>query len=356
MKTYSAYLTLVLPVLILSSCTSSVYRQVYPTLLDGKYDSEFPYKGCSEQLEEISQSVKRLTVMAHYKSYAFPLVDSVTLPDITPQSLSARQERLGFQHHTTAGTATVIYNEDGKLALLTCAHVVSHRDTAISYHRGEDGAATPFVRSFAVKTSQLNFLNEVAGGTALEILALDRQSDIAILGQKLTPQQTVGVRVFTYPFGKARELEWGTFVYLFGYPSGYKMITKGIVSIPTKTGSGSFLVDAVVSPGSSGAIALAIRDGIPNFELVGLVKMIPAEASFVLSPSIREWNVDYDPYEPYRGDIFIERKMEIQYGIAQAIPAEAVLEFIQKSQDQLAAKGYQLRPLVRPPEAEKRSM
>jgi hypothetical protein len=159
-----------------------------------------------------------------------------------------------------------------------------------------------------------------------------------------------------YPFGRAKELEWGTFVYLFGYPSGYRMITKGIVSSPNKSGQGSFIVDAVVSPGSSGAIVLAVRDGIPNFELVGIVKLIPAQSSFVLSPSKREGDEEYDPGEPYRGDVFVERKTEIQYGIAQAIPAEAIVDFIRKNQQQLQSQGYHLESLLQPPEAEKKKL
>ena len=45
---------LILPliILIMMGCGAS-YEAVYPTLSDGKYDSEFPYRNCSEQLEDI---------------------------------------------------------------------------------------------------------------------------------------------------------------------------------------------------------------------------------------------------------------------------------------------------------------
>jgi hypothetical protein len=356
MKVPWVFLVLILSSLVISSCAPSVYKEVYPTLLDGRYDSEFPYRGCSKQLEEISESVKRLTVMAHYKCYAFAVSDSVTLSVLTAKFLESQVAQMTFQDHATAGTATAIFSENGRIALLTCAHVVNFPDTVVSYYIGAQQKPSRFIKSYAIKTNQLNFLNEIPGGTDLEILALDRTSDIAIVGQKLQPHQTVGVRVFMYPFGRAKELEWGTFVYLFGYPSGYRMITKGIVSSPNRSGQGSFLVDAVVSPGSSGAIALAVRDGIPNFELVGIVKLIPAQSSFVLSPSKREGDDEYDPDEPYRGDVFVERKTEIQYGIAQAISAEAIADFIRKNQLQLEGKGYHLESLLRPPEAEKKKL
>jgi hypothetical protein len=59
-----------LPALIFLSCSSSnVYKEAYPLLIDGRYDSEFPYKSCSEQLEDISESIKFINTIAYYKVY-----------------------------------------------------------------------------------------------------------------------------------------------------------------------------------------------------------------------------------------------------------------------------------------------
>jgi hypothetical protein len=336
------------------SCAPSIYKEVYPTLADGKYDSEFPYRGCSEQLEEISESVKRVSVMTSYKSYAFSLEDSVRLSGITPQVLQRAERDASFQHQSNAGTGTMIYNQDGRIALLTCAHVVDFPDTAITYYLSENRQPTVYVKSFSLRMSQLIFLSDVAGGVALEVLALDRAADLVFLGQKLDARQTLGVRAFAYPFGKAKELEWGTFVYLFGYPAGYRMVTKGIVSSPNRDGKGSFIVDAIVAPGASGSIALAIRDGVPNFELVGLVKLIPAQISYLLAPWTKGGEIQYDPQERYQGEIYVERKTEIQYGIVQIIPSETVLDVIQKNLRQLAEKGYDLRFLVQPKQPQKK--
>jgi hypothetical protein len=340
------------PVSVISiSCAPSIYKEVYPTLADGKYDSEFPYRGCSQQLEEISESVKRISVMTSYKCYSIPLKDSVRFSEISPQVLERGERAVSFQHQSNAGTGTMIYNRDGRIALLTCAHVVDFPDTATTYYLSENRQPTVYVRTFSLRKSQLIFLSEVAGGIALEVLALDRAADLVLLGQKLDARQTLGVRAFTYPFGKAKELEWGTFVYLFGYPSGYRMVTKGIVSSPNKDGKGSFIVDAVVTPGASGSIALAIRDGVPNFELVGLVKLIPAQVSYLLAPWTRGGEIQYEPQELYQGEIYVERKTEIQYGIVQIISSETVLDMIQRNLRQLAEKGYDLRFLVQPGQA-----
>ncbi|MCK7529466.1 MAG: hypothetical protein MZV64_73895 [Ignavibacteriales bacterium] len=53
------------------------------------------------------------------------------------------------------------------------------------------------------------------------------------------------------------------------------MVTKAIVSNPSRDESGSFLVDAVVNNGMSGGLVLAIKDGVPNFEMVGMIQWVP---------------------------------------------------------------------------------
>ncbi len=326
---------------ILNSCSSTIYKEVYPTLLDGRYDSEFPYRGCSKQLEEISETVKRITVMAHYKTYSFQQSDSIRLSDITKDFLGRLEPVAAYQHHSVAGTGTVIYNENNRVALLTCAHVINFPETLVTRYVEGNSRTSPYLRSIAVKMSQLIFLNDVAGGLTLEILAIDPSSDLALVGQQLEERQSRVVRVFRYPLGQAQQLEWGSFVYVFGYPSGYRTITKGIVSLPDRVPRGTFVVDAVVSPGSSGSIALAIRDGVPNFELVGIIKLIPAQVSYILAPA-GEGDVEYDPLEPYRGEVFVHRKSEAQQGIALAISTEMILSFIENNNERLMRKGYNL--------------
>ena len=58
---------------LLTSCSTVSYEAIYPTLKDGKYDSEFPYRGSSSELEAISHSVKRINSTCFYKTYIFDL-------------------------------------------------------------------------------------------------------------------------------------------------------------------------------------------------------------------------------------------------------------------------------------------
>ena len=86
----------------------------------------------------------------------------------------------------------------------------------------------------------------------MEVLAIDRKSDIAILGKEIEGEKPNNIKVFPYLMGDSKELEWGSFVYIMGFPLGHAMITRGIVSDPYKIRKGSFLIDAVFNQGFSG--------------------------------------------------------------------------------------------------------
>jgi hypothetical protein len=334
--------------LLLSACSSSVYRDVYPTLMDGRYDSEFPYRGCSKQLEEISETVQMLNCIAYYRTYPFTYAEAVTRDRVTEELLKRKEQSSVYVNSTSAGTATIVYYNDRNIALLTCAHIVAFEDTIVAYYIGEDQRPTRFVKSIAVKEKQTNYVAVLPEGGEVEVLAIDRTTDVALVGRRFTVEPQFAPRVFTYPEGEARDLEWGTFVYLFGYPSGYKMVTKGIVSSPNKDRRGAFMVDAMFSRGFSGGIVLAIRDGIPNFELVGLIKLVSAHSSLVLTPVKENGDVVFDPLQPYKGEMFVERRTEVESGITLAVPVEAVREFIRSHSDEIRSHGYKLTGFLKP--------
>lgn len=334
--------------LILPACTSSVYKEVYPTLNDGRYDSEFPYKGCSRQLEEISETVHMLSSIAYYRTYTFGLEERITRSRLDDDLLRQKRDKSVYVNSTASGTATTVYYENRRIAVLTCAHIVDFEDTVVSYYIDSNRRLTPFLKSAAIKEKQSNYVAVFPEGGEMEILAMDKQADVAILGRTFFLEPSIRLPVFRYPTGKARDLEWGTFVYLFGFPSGYKMVTKGIVSSPNKDRRGSFMVDAMFSRGFSGGIALAIRDGVPNFELVGIIKLVSAHSSYILTPEKENGETVYDPAVPYDGAIYVERKTEIESGITQAVPVEAIREFIRLNAPALQAKGYVLTGFLKP--------
>lgn len=326
--------------LLNSGCTKRIYDVVYPTLNDGKYDTEFPYKDCSDQLERIAGTVKRLNHIAYYTAYIMPPEAKITRNALHGLKLRDLAMQTSTYHQTASGTATVIYSEGRRTALMTCAHIIYAPDTLVTYYQNKAGQQGPrIVQSVSIKQRHSNYIIDIPDGSDMQILAMDIRKDIAIIAK--TSQATHRtIPVFDYPAGKARKLEWGSFVYVMGFPVGNKMITRGIVSNPKHDPSGSFLVDALFNRGFSGGLVLAIKDGVPNFELVGMAKSVSAASEYVLRPAQTVSQYQYDPAVAYTGDLYVKLKKDINYGITHALSMEAIREFFKENKSAFNRRGY----------------
>lgn len=337
---FVSFLFLFAAITFLSCSSSNIYKEAYPLLIDGRYDSEFPYKSCSEQLEEISESIKFINVIAYYKVYFINEQFKIKRGELNDSLMRIASTHQGSTERAAAGTGLVFYNENSKIALLTCAHVVSFEDTMYSFTSDSVGNYTPYIDGVLIKQRQDIFVPDLPEGGHLDILEMDKDLDVAILGKKFERETIFPVAKFNYPFGKAKELEWGSFVYVLGYPMGYKTLTKALVSSPNRDKAGSFILDANFNEGFSGGVILAIRDGVPNFEMVGMIKTILADYEYVLRPS-KEFNYNkHNPLVPYNGESYVDRRVNIKYGISRAVPIESIMDFIYKSRVSLNNKGW----------------
>jgi len=334
---------LLLFVFLFSSCSSVSYESIYPTLKDGKYDSEFPYRGSSEELESVSQCVKRINSTCFFKTYIFNQSDNITLKDIKEKPLDDLAAETGYADQSSAGTGTIIYYANGKVALLTCAHIVSYPDTIISFVPDASGNPTEYIESILIKTNQSVYAAGFPEGSKLEILAIDEKKDIALIGRDYHSLANHIFPALNYPIGEAEKLEWGSFVYIFSYPMNFQMVTKALVSSPNYDDDGSFILDAVINKGSSGGIVLAIKDGVPNFELVGIIQWAPGDENNVIAPEKRKNNQPYNTIVPYEGKLFVKRNLDIKYGIAKVISINAIVTFLEENRVSLDNQGYYLQ-------------
>ena len=325
---------------IFNSCSSISYEKIYPTLQDGKYDSEFPYKSTSDVLTKISETIQRVNSTAFYKIYVFDEKDNFTLNSLKNKKLNEIAVKEALADNSSSGTAVSVYSQNGNVALLTCAHTITFPDTVIAYKYDGLGFVTDYIESISIKEKQVIYVAGFPEGSQVEILAIDNHSDLALIGRKYGAQKGIFFPSFKYPIGKAKEVEWGTFVYLVGYPINFKIITKAIVSSPRRDDAGSFLVDAVINPGFSGGLVLAIRDGVPNFELIGMVQWVPEEEESLIYPENLKTKSSYNPVVPYEGDLFVRKHSSIRYGIAKIIPVESIMTFLLQNKLYLNEKGF----------------
>jgi hypothetical protein len=330
-----------------SSCTKKIYDVVYPTLNDGRYDSEFPYKNASEQLEEISNSVKMLNYIVYYKAYLFSDNQKVLQSDIKNKNIKNRAIDVVHFNETVSGTATIIFYDGVKVGLLTCAHIGDFPDTVLTYFEPPTGGKKQNIQQMAIKVRDHYFVNEIPGDVDFEIVVSDKKRDLALLSKRVLDDPFQSIKQFNYPIGVSRDLELGSFVYIIGYPMGHKMITKGIVSNRRDNKSHSFLIDALFNRGFSGGIILAIRDGVPNFELVGMAKSVSAKNQYFLTPDPQSGGLEYSPKFPYSGDIHVKKFEDINYGITYTISTDEILKFLKENETQLLQKGFNFNYLTK---------
>ena len=279
--------------------------------------------------------------VAYYSSYLFlqnSLVKPENLNESNIENLSIEKSQL---YRSSSGTATIISHDYGKIAFLTCAHIVNFPDTIYTYYTLENGKKTPFLESISFKDKQSNYTTCIPGGDNLEILLLDERHDVAILGKQIRKPDRI-LTVFHTPIGRAKELEMGSFIYLLGYPGGYKMVTKGIVGNPNLNREDDFIIDAPFNRGLSGGIVLAIRDGVPNFEFVGIAKSAAADYKNILRPVENFDNTNYNYNYPYKDKAFVENFAFIKYGITNVVPVEQIVKIWKKNEKNLKKQGYDL--------------
>jgi hypothetical protein len=322
-----------------SGCAKQILQTPSGVIRDGRYDLAFPFGENADAIKSMLETVKLVNATAYYESYVFPFADRITKANISKDLLESGNYAKTVFNDYSVGTATIIYYYRNRVAALTCAHVVNFADTIYTYYSDSHGTETPYLYRIAIKKQQRNFIADLRQGEDFEILAIDNDIDVAILGKKLLFVSN-DIPVFDYKLGRAEELEWGNLLYLAGYPSGKKMLTTGIVSSPNRNYRHDFLVDALFNRGFSGGIALAIRDGYPNFELVGIVNAVAAEEEIVLVPGEFSKSTDVPLNTPYSGNIFATTRKKINYGISFGISIETIVDFLNRNEARLANQGY----------------
>jgi len=322
-----------------SGCVDKKLAVISKGFSDGRYDSEFPSQNASNEIERITHSVKKLYCVSSYTTYQFKKEAKITTYHLRQGAYKKAAWGVISTNETTFGTATIIGFTNSHVALLTCAHITHSPDTLIAYYETNEADPLLYVKSFSVKEKQENWVKDLSSFGSFPVLAADLSSDIAILGKK-SENLTDTVLPFPYPAGKAKELEWGSFVYVLGYPLGNLVVTKGIASLLPKRPSGEFTLDALLNKGYSGGIILAIRDGVPNFELVGIVKTVNSSTDQYLKPE--KGDHQYIDYMPYTGDLYIGKSDMIQYGLNSVVPFEVIKDFYQKYRMELVKGGFNL--------------
>lgn len=319
---------------ILLGCTSQRTVVHSGELANGRYDSEFPAASISESLDNISRSVKKLDCLAFYATYSFDADEQVRPEILTEEFILKNHSRKQISNESVSGTATVIYHQNDLVGLLTCAHVVDFPDTLYTWDEDVSGVLS----SVSILVKLQLFVVELPDGDPVELVAMDEKKDIALLSKRINPSGSI-VNVLQYPIGKTSLFEWGSVVYIVGYPLGNLMVTRALVSNPKKNSGGQFLTDALFNRGISGSPVFAIKDGVPNLEWVGMASATSAYDLTMLKPDKESENKPIFN-NPYKGSLYLEKVKMINYGVTYSVSIEEIVTFIRQNNHKLERKGF----------------
>ncbi len=304
---------------------------------DGRYDSEFPDITVSDQLEEISKTVKKIDCLAFYMTYTFPKDNTIQVDSLTDHDLKKKSSGSAIINKSVSGTVTLTYYDGKTVGMLTCAHVVDFADTIYNWY---DENKTK-LHSVSIKLRQQNYVAGLPAGNTIEVVATDKKNDIAILRKELA-HHVEKPQILNFGVGASKDLEWGTFVYIMGYPLGNLMVTRALVSNPGKTKGNVFLTDALYNRGISGSPVFALRDGSPHFEWVGMAKSASVDNIVYLAPD--EEHLDaIDTEQPFNDTQYVKQNVRINYGITYSVTIDAILRFFTTNKEKLEKAGIYIK-------------
>lgn len=300
------------------------------------------------QLKEVAESVVSVQTRVKYnvQKFYYTLDNGQFIPD--------RESPVGYKLEPGKGNSGVMLEEDqktlsggalvirhdfasGKYTLLTSSHLVAPQDTTDLYYLDENGAQTDalFAR-YIVTDVSISVRVSTSRNVEADLICRDDGIDLAII--EVQTQRRPGPD-FRRRVGYNMDLNWGDWVFIFGYPQGVKQLTGGWVSRgPYRS---TLAVDAVVRFGYSGGAVFAVDEDIQELVFVGLIKSVPRSTFDYVGPDVR-LPIGY-PLGPDDIDkLVVKSEMMVDYGTAYFVHPKAVKRFFERKRPELEAAGIQL--------------
>lgn len=298
------------------------------------YTSGYPVVDVSLQIEKIQESIIRISSTGRYRMFYVHEDLQLTADQVNAMDLDSITTRGRIIEESTAGSATVIAKGHSRAYLLTCAHTVEFPDRMINYRVGENIPPNTYVGSVALKQNQVNV---AITGSSLAFYTLvdeDREKDLALISLELEGLPEDELQPLNIQIGSSEYLRGGSFIYVLGYPKGFKSVTRGIVSLANRNQNADYLTDALFNRGVSGGIILASNNNYKSFEWVGIASAGAASRDYFLVPEVN--SIDYDEkLQHYTGLIMAREVSTLDYGITHAISTKSINEFLSRNSNRI---------------------
>lgn len=241
---------------------------------------------------------------------------------------------------TLSGGGLVIHigHPESRYAILTSSHLVAPDDTTDIYYLDENGNATDILFTrYVIKGLSISVRGPSNWGAEATLIADDPVNDLAIIS--VETENSLG-REFPNEIGYHLDLDWGDWVFLFGYPKGIKQMTGGWISRAPY--SNTLAVDAVVRFGYSGGPVFAISHDA-KLVFVGLIKSVPSGAMDYIAPDA-SLPMGYRLTQEEVENLIVKREMLVEYGTAYFVNPKTLKKFFRAGRAILANSGIRLDP------------
>lgn len=318
-------------ILLLVTCNPKMGEVVIqPPQLADKSGTISENERIAEGLDHLARSVYRMTVITFYEVFTFADGNRLEKSQLKDTVLRRIALNHNITNHTILGTAIPVYYDGENAGFITCAHVVAFPDTLITYYPAESRGRKKIVpiKSVAIKLRQKTYISALQGDD-VTVVAADKEHDIAFLKLHIDPS---GPRPVLFPFspGNTTSLNWGTRLYILGFPQGRKMVTSALYSKSTSLKNGFFLMDAIFNRGFSGAPVVVSINKPPYFQWVGMASSVASSEFTYLEPILNEQN-DYSRIEPFKGQMVVNKGRLLNYGITFSVTIEQIRKFVKEN-------------------------
>ena len=286
-------------------------------------------KPSSTLLDAAINSTYLINTVSYYTQYFLPEDKIWSREDLSRVNFSKFAKDQKVITRPSSGTGIMVSRQNEKVVFLTSAHLFDLPDTIfISMNKNDSSNLS----SVLIRSKFEIFLPDVVLNKDLKVVAIDHEKDLSLLLGE-ADIANVKLKVFPFKLGDPTRLDWGNEVYIFGYPQGFHMMTRGLVSKPFKYRPNDFAVDAMFNRGMSGAPILYYDNNENDFQLMGLGRSVSAETYSILSPEEQIENEAAQLKIKYSGELYTDEITIVNQGVSFSVSATAVKQFLDKNRE-----------------------
>jgi hypothetical protein len=286
-----------------------------------------------DTIRDLEKSVLKIVCTAYYDNYFYNQPASFTA-SIPQQKLQSEEN---YTSSSVAATGLLLHQDSNQAMLLSCYHVFDFPDTIRCYYSDANNQVTGYLSSLSIRASMSILVFHRNGrSTRAELIYKDEDKDVGLV---ITEPATIALTEVPFPgtFLVQDNLKFGEEIYMIGFPKGFMMITRGLVSpSPNKN---KFMVDASFNQGFSGGIAFRFNEITHDPEYVGMANSVSYTSEHVLVPSPAIANPTKLLDVPYDDKIYVKELKLINYGVTFVLKSNEIVDVIKNSMEMIRSKG-----------------